>query len=240
MIEQGAVWLPSWMRQMESAVDAFGRHEERLRALSLRPSEYVRRQVRVTPYPTEDVGWIIRESGPRGVHVLLGLPSRRGRPPADRALRVVPGRRFGRDPAASTATTSSTLMGTAATALARGPLIGELRPRDRAPRREPAQSKVAVDGGPRPSHRRRGVGGRSRLGARRRELVKVHTERDFAGALDFVNRVGEIAELANHHPDIEIKWNTVTLRLSTHSAGGSRHADLELAKRIDALPAALG
>ncbi len=64
VIEQGAVWLPSWMRQMESAVDAFGRHEERLQQLSLRPSEYVRRQVRATPYPTEDVGWIIAQSGP--------------------------------------------------------------------------------------------------------------------------------------------------------------------------------
>jgi predicted TIM-barrel fold metal-dependent hydrolase len=64
VIEQGAVWVPSWTRQMESAVDAFGRHEERLKALSLRPSEYVRRQVRFTPYPTEDVGWIIRQSGP--------------------------------------------------------------------------------------------------------------------------------------------------------------------------------
>src|SRR4051794_647401 len=64
VIEQGAVWLPSWMRQMESAVEAFARHEERLRALSLRPSEYVRRQVRATPYPTEDVGWIIEQSGP--------------------------------------------------------------------------------------------------------------------------------------------------------------------------------
>ena len=63
VIEQGAIWLPSWMRQMESAVDAFGRHEERLRALSLRPSEYVRRQVRATPYPTEDVGWIIQQAG---------------------------------------------------------------------------------------------------------------------------------------------------------------------------------
>jgi predicted TIM-barrel fold metal-dependent hydrolase len=63
VIEQGAVWVPSWLRQMESALEAFGRHEERLRALSLRPSEYVRRQVRATPYPTEDVGWIIREAG---------------------------------------------------------------------------------------------------------------------------------------------------------------------------------
>jgi predicted TIM-barrel fold metal-dependent hydrolase len=64
VIEQGAIWLPSWIRQMESAVEAFARHEERLQALSLRPTEYVRRQVRATPYPTEDVGWIISNSGP--------------------------------------------------------------------------------------------------------------------------------------------------------------------------------
>src|SRR4051812_35353878 len=64
VIEQGAIWLPSWMRQMESAFDAFVRHEERLQELSLRPSEYVRRQIRATPYPTEDVGWIIEQSGP--------------------------------------------------------------------------------------------------------------------------------------------------------------------------------
>ena len=64
VIEQGAIWVPSWMRQMESAYDAFHRHEERLQRLSLRPTEYVRRQVRFTPYPTEDVGWIIANSGP--------------------------------------------------------------------------------------------------------------------------------------------------------------------------------
>jgi uncharacterized protein len=58
VIEQGAIWVPGWMRQMESAMDAFSRHEERLQGLSLRPSEYVQRQIRVTPYPTEDVGWI--------------------------------------------------------------------------------------------------------------------------------------------------------------------------------------
>jgi 4a-hydroxytetrahydrobiopterin dehydratase len=67
------------------------------------------------------------------------------------------------------------------------------------------------------------------------ELVQVHKERDFAGALDFVNRVGEIAERADHHPDIDIRWNTVTLRLSTHSAGGITNADLALAMQIDAL-----
>jgi predicted TIM-barrel fold metal-dependent hydrolase len=64
VIEQGAIWVPSWLRQMESAFDAFARHEERLRALSLRPSEYVQRQCRFTPYPTEDVGWIIEQSFP--------------------------------------------------------------------------------------------------------------------------------------------------------------------------------
>ncbi len=64
MIEQGAIWLPSWMRQMESAFDAFVRHEERLQQLSMRPSDYVRRQIRATPYPTEDVGWIIEQAGP--------------------------------------------------------------------------------------------------------------------------------------------------------------------------------
>jgi predicted TIM-barrel fold metal-dependent hydrolase len=64
VIEQGAVWVPSWMRQMESAFDAFVRHEERLRNLSMRPSDYVRRQIRATPYPTEDVGWIVENSGP--------------------------------------------------------------------------------------------------------------------------------------------------------------------------------
>jgi uncharacterized protein len=64
VIEQGAIWVPSWTRQMESAFEAFARHEDRLRALSLRPTEYVRRQVRFTPYPTDDVGWIVSQSGP--------------------------------------------------------------------------------------------------------------------------------------------------------------------------------
>ena len=63
VIEQGAVWVPSWMRQLDSAHEAFNRSEERLRRLELRPSEYVRRQVRVTPYPTEPVGWIIEQTG---------------------------------------------------------------------------------------------------------------------------------------------------------------------------------
>jgi len=64
VIEQGAIWVPSWTRQMEAAFDAFQRHEDRLRSLSMRPTDYVRRQIRFTPYPTEDVGWIIEQSGP--------------------------------------------------------------------------------------------------------------------------------------------------------------------------------
>jgi predicted TIM-barrel fold metal-dependent hydrolase len=64
VVEQGCIWLPSWIKQMDSAMDAFGRHEERLRELSLTPREYVERQVRVTPYPTEDVGWVTDQVGP--------------------------------------------------------------------------------------------------------------------------------------------------------------------------------
>jgi predicted TIM-barrel fold metal-dependent hydrolase len=64
VIEQGAIWVPSWMRQMESAFEAFVKHEERVRALAMRPSDYVRRQMKFTPYPTEDVGWIIEQAGP--------------------------------------------------------------------------------------------------------------------------------------------------------------------------------
>jgi predicted TIM-barrel fold metal-dependent hydrolase len=63
VIEQGASWVPGWMRRLDSAQDAFSRHEERLRKLSLRPSEFVRRQIRVTPYPAEDVGWIVAQAG---------------------------------------------------------------------------------------------------------------------------------------------------------------------------------
>ena len=62
-IELGASWLPGWMRSMDSAHAAFYKNEERLHRLSARPSEIVRRQVRVTPYPHEDCGWVIRESG---------------------------------------------------------------------------------------------------------------------------------------------------------------------------------
>jgi predicted TIM-barrel fold metal-dependent hydrolase len=52
------------MRFMDSAFHAFRKREDRLQRLSLLPSEYVRRQIRATPYPAEDVGWIIAQAGP--------------------------------------------------------------------------------------------------------------------------------------------------------------------------------
>ena len=64
LIELGAAWLPGWMRSMDSAAEAFIKNEDRLKSASLKPSEYVRRQVRATPYPHEPAGWILRESAP--------------------------------------------------------------------------------------------------------------------------------------------------------------------------------
>ena len=63
-IELGASWVPSWMRFMDSAASAFVKNEPRLQKLSLKPSEFVQRQFRVTPYPHEDTGWIIANTGP--------------------------------------------------------------------------------------------------------------------------------------------------------------------------------
>jgi 4a-hydroxytetrahydrobiopterin dehydratase len=60
--------------------------------------------------------------------------------------------------------------------------------------------------------------------------------RDFAAAIDFVDRVAELAEAANHHPDILLHgWNKVRLTLSTHSQGGLTEADFGLAEQIDQL-----
>jgi predicted TIM-barrel fold metal-dependent hydrolase len=63
VIEQGATWVPGWMRSMDSAAVAFTKNEERLQKLEMAPSGYVTRQIRVTPYPHEDAGWCIREGG---------------------------------------------------------------------------------------------------------------------------------------------------------------------------------
>jgi 4a-hydroxytetrahydrobiopterin dehydratase len=62
--------------------------------------------------------------------------------------------------------------------------------------------------------------------------VKLH---DFGAALAFVNQVGAAAEAANHHPDIDIRWNTVRLALTTHDSGGLTLLDLALAGVVDRL-----
>ena len=67
------------------------------------------------------------------------------------------------------------------------------------------------------------------------DLVRTMTVGDFAGALALVNRIGALAESLDHHPDILIRWNRVTLRVTTHSAGALTEADFELARAVDAL-----
>jgi 4a-hydroxytetrahydrobiopterin dehydratase len=58
---------------------------------------------------------------------------------------------------------------------------------------------------------------------------------DFVGSVNFVQSVVGPAEEMNHHPDLEISWDTVIVSLSTHSEGGVTAADFELATKIDAL-----
>ncbi|HEY1833324.1 MAG TPA: 4a-hydroxytetrahydrobiopterin dehydratase [Solirubrobacteraceae bacterium] len=59
---------------------------------------------------------------------------------------------------------------------------------------------------------------------------------DFAAAIAHVDRVAELAEAANHHPDILVHgWNKLRLTLSTHSEGGLTAADFELARQLEAL-----
>jgi 4a-hydroxytetrahydrobiopterin dehydratase len=66
------------------------------------------------------------------------------------------------------------------------------------------------------------------------EIRRVYRFADFRAALAFVNRVGALAEAAGHHPDIDIRYNAVTLTLTTHDAGGLTAKDFELARSIDA------
>ena len=66
-------------------------------------------------------------------------------------------------------------------------------------------------------------------------LRKQFDHGDFQGSVDFVNRLTPAAQEANHHPDLEISWSTVTVRLSTHSEGGLTEADFALAASIDAV-----
>ncbi|HEY1570683.1 MAG TPA: 4a-hydroxytetrahydrobiopterin dehydratase [Pseudonocardiaceae bacterium] len=65
-------------------------------------------------------------------------------------------------------------------------------------------------------------------------LVRTVELDDFPQAIQVVDLVAALAEQANHHPDIDIRWRTLTFRCSTHSEGGITQADLDLAGAIDA------
>ena len=66
-------------------------------------------------------------------------------------------------------------------------------------------------------------------------VVKKFDCGDFAGSVELVNRVAPLAEEMNHHPDIAISWDTVTVAITTHSEGGLTAGDFELAQAIDGL-----
>lgn len=70
---------------------------------------------------------------------------------------------------------------------------------------------------------------------RGKTLIREWTFDDFPPALAFINRVGEVAEAANHHPDIFNSWNRVRLSLTTHDRGGLTDLDFDLAQKIDGL-----
>jgi 4a-hydroxytetrahydrobiopterin dehydratase len=66
-------------------------------------------------------------------------------------------------------------------------------------------------------------------------IVKTFELDDFVGSIDFVNRLVEPAEAMNHHPDLEISWNKVTVSITNHAEGGLTDADFELAGKVDAI-----
>ena len=67
------------------------------------------------------------------------------------------------------------------------------------------------------------------------QLTKTFSFPDFASALAFVNRIGALAEEANHHPDIALSWGKVVVHLTSHDAGQVTDKDRALAKEIDEL-----
>jgi 4a-hydroxytetrahydrobiopterin dehydratase len=71
---------------------------------------------------------------------------------------------------------------------------------------------------------------REDLGIRKRFRLATFPE-----AITFVNQVADLAEAVQHHPDIDIRWRNVTLRLTTHEAGGVTGLDLDLARQIEEL-----
>ncbi|HAN74934.1 MAG TPA: 4a-hydroxytetrahydrobiopterin dehydratase [Planktothrix sp. UBA8407] len=68
-----------------------------------------------------------------------------------------------------------------------------------------------------------------------KHLILVKTFKDFIQAIEFVNKLVEPSETAKHHPDLEISYNQVTIRLTSHDAGGLTEKDFTLAQQISAL-----
>jgi 4a-hydroxytetrahydrobiopterin dehydratase len=68
-----------------------------------------------------------------------------------------------------------------------------------------------------------------------RTITRTFQFKDFPAAIKFVNAVAKLAEQAWHHPDIDIRWNKVTLTLTTHDAGGLTEKDFDLAGKFDRL-----
>jgi 4a-hydroxytetrahydrobiopterin dehydratase len=66
-------------------------------------------------------------------------------------------------------------------------------------------------------------------------ITRTYQFKDFPAAIKFVDKLAKLAEKAWHHPDIDIRWNKVTLTLSTHDAGGLTKKDFSLAKQFDRL-----
>ena len=66
-------------------------------------------------------------------------------------------------------------------------------------------------------------------------ISRTYKFKDFLAAMEFVNRVAPLVEQANHHPDIDIRWNKVTLALTTHSEGALTEKDFDLAQKCDRL-----
>jgi 4a-hydroxytetrahydrobiopterin dehydratase len=66
-------------------------------------------------------------------------------------------------------------------------------------------------------------------------ITRTYQFKDFPAAIKFVDKLARVAEKAWHHPDIDIRWNKVTLVLTTHDSGGLTRKDFNLAKQFDGL-----
>jgi len=86
-----------------------------------------------------------------------------------------------------------------------------------------------------PTQIRTAIGKVSQWNRREKMIRRTYEFKDFPAAMRFVNKVARLAEKANHHPDIDIRWNKVTVALTTHDEGGLTNKDFDLAEQFDRL-----